>query len=179
MSRARDKKQYHAVACRWYILMKWCIIMHKTNFNVTSLSECCFTPYCFLPEYTQILGENQGCSTYSRLAHARNAVVRGGTCACACTTPNLHQPGLYCTNDWGLVESATLCSLGCSHQTSSKISIRSTCVAWKEWTQISNYNLNIFVNFNLCGWYWDSYHEVLYMNHGVIIIKPNLTLSTT
>ena len=44
--------------------------------------------------YTQILEESQG--PYSRLTHARNVVMHDG--ACACTTPNLHQPWLYHTN---------------------------------------------------------------------------------
>ena len=50
------------------------------------------------------------------------------------------------------------------------------CVAWKEWTQNSNYNPNIFLKSHLCGWYWySSCHKALYMNYGVIIIKPKLT----
>ena len=45
----------------------------------------------------------------------------------------------------GFVKSVIVCSvcIVATTQTSSKINIRSTCVAWKEWTQNSNYNSNI------------------------------------
>ena len=65
--------------------------------------------------------------------------------------PKLHQPGLYRTTEvlsnlphfavWVVVTS----------KTSSKISIKPSCVAWKEWVQNFNYNPNIFAKFHLCG----------------------------
>ena len=160
--------------------MKWYIIMHKNNFNDTSLSIMLL--YSFMLSswvYLDTRGD-PGTVWYSRLAHAGNVVVRGDACACTCTTPNLHQPepGLYCIN--GVLSNlpSFVAWVVATTQTSSKINIKSRCFAWKEWTQNSNYSPNsfFFAKFSLCGWCWDSCREVLYMNYRAIMIKANLTL---
>ena len=85
-------------------------------------------------------------------------------CACTCTTPNLHQSVLYHTNEVLPNLSYFAVWVVATAQTSSTINIRSTCVAWKEWTKNSNYNPNIFfAKFHLYGWHWDKRHYALYV----------------
>ena len=92
-------------------------------------------------------------------------------------------PARIVLHQQGFVKSAILCSLGCSYkpttQTSSKIDM-STCVAWKAWTQNCNYNTAIYIFFKSISMVVvGQLSRVRYMDYGVIIIKPNLTLPTT
>ena len=102
-------------------------------------------------------------------------------CACTCTTPNLHQSVLYHTNEVLPNLSYFAVWVVATAQTSSTINIRSTCVAWKEWTKNSNYNPNIFLPSSIFmgGTGTTVIRLYMYMNYGVIIIKPNPTLPTT
>ena len=102
-------------------------------------------------------------------------------CACTCTTPNLHQPVLYHTSEvlpnlphFAVWVVATM-------QTSSAINIRSTCVAWKKWTKNSKYTLTFFLSSSISmgGTGTTIMRLYMYMNYGVIIIKPSQTLPKT
>ena len=82
-------------------------------------------------------------------------------CGCTCTTPNLNQPGLYHFNEVLSNLSYFAVWIVAATRTSSKINIRSTCVAWKEWTQNVT-KPTFFAKFHLCGWYWDSCYGAIY-----------------
>ena len=87
---------------------------------------------------------------------------------CACTTSNLHQPEVYCTNE-AFVESAILGSLGCSYNPNIfKNQHWSMCVSLKNGPK-TPITTPIF---------FEKFHEVLYMNYSFLIIKPNLILPT-
>ena len=119
--------------------------MHETDFNGTSLSECCFTLHVFFPEYTQILKESQ--VPYSRLVHARNVVARGGDQPGSCTSEVLSN----------LLYLALVVWVVATTQTSSKINICMEKIDPKLQLQPPH-----LLKVTSLWWYWASYHDSMW-----------------